>query len=167
MQFLKKNFPPYDLKTIFLLSQIKWLRTMFTTIGIHLIHDKIQNVELYYRRRPKKRTKFNRILKKLVNENNSIECEKLMHLFFSSNGWIRLTAVDFQANHQYIKIYLETKNPDLIYQIADNFKNTLNQKIIYKLIEYTRISDISFCGLAIVMSKDNEDIRYNFYFKQK
>ena len=32
-----------------------------------------------------------------------------MHLFFSNGGWVRLAAIDFQADHQYFKIYFETE----------------------------------------------------------
>lgn len=167
MIFLNMNAPYYDKKIVVTLSQISWLRKMFTTVGIRLLHDEIQDIELYYRRIPRKKAKLCRTLSKLLNANSANECEKLMHLFFSNGGWVRLAAIDFQADHQYFKIYFETENSNLVYKIADGVKDTVNYKPLCNIIEYCELSDIFFCGMAIAMDIKSENIRYNLYYRQK
>lgn len=121
---------------------------------------------MYYRRPPKKRARLCRTLIKLLNAHSANECQKLMHIFFSNEGWVRLAAIDFQSEHQYIKIYFETEDSTLIYKIADNFKGTVNYAPLCQIIEYSKLSDILFCGIAIVMDTKSENIRYNFYYRQ-
>lgn len=165
--FLNMNAPYYDKKIVATISRISWLRKMFTTVGIRLLHDEIQDIELYYRRPPRKRAKLCRTLIKLLNANSANECKKLMHLFFSNRGWVRSAAIDFQAEHQYLKIYFETEDSNLVYKIADNFKDTINYKPLCNIMEYCELSDIFFCGMAIAMDIKSENIRYNFYYRQK
>ncbi len=143
MIFLNMNAPYYDKKIVVTLSQISWLRKMFTTVGIRLLHDEIQDIELYYRRIPRKKAKLCRTLSKLLN------------------------AIDFQADHQYFKIYFETENSNLVYKIADGVKDTVNYKPLCNIIEYCELSDIFFCGMAIAMDIKSENIRYNLYYRQK
>ena len=165
-KFLKRKALFYDIKPVATIERIRWLQTMFTTIGLRFIYNEIQDLELYYHIKPKKSPKFYKRLSRLLPTQSALECQKFMHLMFSNGAWVRLVAIDFQKDHQFVKIYFETSNPSLIDNVRDYFDGSVNFKPLCQILEYANFSNILFAGIAIVMDIKSENIRYNLYFTQ-